>query len=160
MKNIINLNTLVVVIAATLLTSCTDNFDEINTDPNSLTTGQLDASFAGPAFGNAQYKGLHHGSFTGVGDDVGTFGLITMLHSMLFVQYEAAVPTSWATERNGINDGWRDRGWLRFYTIAVPALNIAYEAAEGNEEALAILDIWKVFMYHQMTDSWGANTLY
>ena len=42
-----------------------------------------------------------------------------------------------------------------FYTLAVPSLRNAYTAAEGNEEALAVLDIWNVFMFHRMTDSWG-----
>lgn len=138
------------------LSSCTDGFETTNTDPNALSEDQLDGSFAGPAFANALYKGMHHGSYTGSDDDHGTFGLITMLHSMLFVQYQSVTSTGYATERNGINDGWRDRGWLRFYTLAVPALNTAYKAAEGNAEATAILDIWKVYMFHQMTDEWGS----
>lgn len=139
-----------------VLSSCTDGFEATNTNPNALTEDQLDGSFAGPAFANAIYKGLHHGAYTGTDDDHGTYGLITMLHSMLFVQYQSVTSTGYATERNGINDGWRDRGWLRFYTLAVPALNTAYKAAEGNAEATAVLDIWKVFMFHQMTDQWGS----
>lgn len=139
-----------------VLSSCTNGFEETNTNPNSISGDKLDGSFAGPAFANALYKGLHHGAYTGSDDDHGTYGLITMLHSMLFVQYQSATSTGWATERNGINDGWRDRGWLRFYTLAVPALNTAYKASEGNAEATAVLDIWKVFMFHQMTDQWGS----
>lgn len=135
--------------------SCTDDFDEINTNPNTLSSDQLDASMAGPSFANALYKGIHQGSNTGVYDDHGTYGLITMLHSMLFVHYMSSTSEGWATDRNGINDGWRARGWTRFYTMAAPSLINAYDAAAGDDEALAVLDIWKVYMYHKVTDHWG-----
>jgi hypothetical protein len=137
------------------VTGCTSDFDDINTNPNTLTADQLDASMAGPSFANAQYKGLGNASWSLPGDDYGTYGLATMLHSMLFVHYMSAGAEGWQTERNGINDGWRSRGWLRFYTIAVPSLRNAYTAAEGDPEALAILDIWNVYMFHRFTDSWG-----
>jgi hypothetical protein len=134
---------------------CTSDFEEINTNPNALTSDQLDASMVGPSFANALYKGIGNASWSIPGDDYGTYGLATMLHSMLFVHYMSAGAPDWATERNGINDGWRSRGWLRFYTLAVPSLRNAYTAAEGNPEALAILDIWNVYMFHRFTDSWG-----
>lgn len=136
--------------------SCTGDFDEINTNPNTLTTDQLDATMAGPSFANALYKGINNASWDLPEDDPGTYGLITMLHSMLFSHYFSAGPADWATERNGINDGWRSRGWLRFYTLAVPSLRNTYTASAGNAEALAVVDIWKVFMFHRFTDSWGA----
>ncbi|MDN5201069.1 SusD/RagB family nutrient-binding outer membrane lipoprotein [Fulvivirgaceae bacterium BMA10] len=145
----------IISVLVAVVFGCTDDFDDINTNPNVITADQLDGTFAGAAFANALYKGLHHGSWTGVPDDLGTYGLITYLHSTIFVHYQSAVPTGWATDRNGINDGWRSRGWLRFYTLAVPSLNTAYQAAEGNADAKAVLDIWKVFMYHKVTDHWG-----
>lgn len=139
-----------------LSVSCTGDFDEINTNPNALTSDQLDATMAGPSFANTLYKGISNASWDLPEDDPGTYGLITMLHSMLFTHYFSAGPSSWATERNGINDGWRSRGWLRFYTLAVPSLRNTYTASKGNAEALAVIDIWKVFMFHRFTDSWGS----
>jgi hypothetical protein len=152
-RNKIKYITLAILI---LSVSCTGDFDKINTNPNTLTADQLDATLAGPSFANALYKGINNASWDLPDDDPGTYGLITMLHSMLFSHYFSAGSTSWATERNGINDGWRSRGWLRFYTLAVPSLRNTYTASEGNAEALAVLDIWKVFMFHRFTDSWGA----
>jgi hypothetical protein len=152
-KNTIKYFTLAILI---LSVSCTGDFDKINTNPNALTSDQLDATMAGPSFANTLYKGINNASWDLPEDDPGTYGLITMLHSMLFTHYFSAGPASWATERNGINDGWRSRGWLRFYTLAVPSLRNTYTAAAGNAEALAVLDIWKVFMFHRFTDSWGA----
>ncbi|MFI0430564.1 SusD/RagB family nutrient-binding outer membrane lipoprotein [Mariniflexile sp. HMF6888] len=150
-------NNIVKFLAITLLfyiTGCTSDFDEVNTNPNSLTTDQLDASMAGPAFANALYKGTGNASWSLPGDDYGTYGLATALHSMMFAHY---MSPGWAaaTDANGINDGWRSRGWLRFYTLAVPSLLNTYKATEGNAEATAILDIWKVYMFHRFTDHWG-----
>ncbi|MDO5979578.1 SusD/RagB family nutrient-binding outer membrane lipoprotein [Flavivirga spongiicola] len=155
MENIFKINNLMVFVFLIVLSGCTKNFDELNTDPNAISAAELDGSFAGPAFANALYKGLHHGSNTGSSDDHGTYGLITMLHSMVFVHFQSVTDVGWPTERNGVNDGWRARGWTRFYSLAVPSLNTAYKASEGNAEAIAILDIWKVYMYHKMTDHFG-----
>ncbi|MDO3694662.1 SusD/RagB family nutrient-binding outer membrane lipoprotein [Wenyingzhuangia sp. chi5] len=133
-------------------TSCTDNFDELNTNKNAITEDQLDASLAGPSFASALYAGIHNGSYSSPGvDDQGTWGIATGILSSQFVQY---LNTGYSTDRNELS-GWSDRGWLRFYTVAVPALNNAFKASEGNAEALAVLKLWKVFMYNQMTDHYG-----
>ena len=152
MKN--NIIKFFAVVLLLQITGCTSDFEETNTNPNSLTSDQLDATLAGPAFANALYKGTGNASWSLPGDDYGTYGLATMLHSMMFTHYMAP---GWAadTDANGINDGWRSRGWLRFYTLAVPSLLNTYKAAEGNAEALAVLDIWKVYMFHRFTDEWG-----
>lgn len=156
MKKITRAFNILLPVMVLVFAGCTDNFEEINSNPNVFTTSELDESLLGPAFSTALYKGIHHGSGVPTGDDQGTYGLITMLHSMTFTQYTSAFSTGWTTERNGVNDGWRERGWLRFYTQAYPALKLAHQLAEGQDETLAVLDIWKVFMMHQMTDHWGA----
>ncbi len=150
-------NSIVKILAIAFLfqiTGCTGDFNEVNTNPNTLTSDQLDATMAGPSFANALYKGTGNASWSLPGDDYGTYGLATALHSMMFAHYMAP---GWAaaTDANGINDGWRSRGWLRFYTIAVPSLLNTYKATTGNAEATAILDIWKVYMFHRFTDEWG-----
>ena len=133
--------------------SCTDNFDNLNIDQNTLTSNELDPSFAGASFLSALYAGTHNGSYSsqyGI-DDQGTWGIATGILSSQFVQY---LNTGYSTDRNDLGT-WSDRGWLRFYTVAVPALNNAFKASEGNAEALAVLKLWKVFMYNQMTDYYG-----
>jgi hypothetical protein len=149
-KNIIRLFAVVILFQ---IIGCTSDFNEVNKDPNSLTSDQLDGTLAGPAFANALYKGTGNASWSLPDDDYGTYGLATALHSMVFVHY-MTYPGA-VTESNGINDGWRSRGWLRFYTLAVPSLLNTYKATEGNTEATAILDIWKVYMFHRFTDHWG-----
>ncbi|MBK0368300.1 SusD/RagB family nutrient-binding outer membrane lipoprotein [Flavobacterium agrisoli] len=154
MKNRYKIKTLGVILSmATLLSSCTGDFDDINTDPNSLTEDQLDASLAGPSFASALYAGIHNGSYSSPGvDDQGTWGIATGILSSTFIQY---LNCGYGTERNAFVNGYEGRGWLRFYTVAVPALNNAFKAAEGDEQALAVLKIWKVYMYNQMTDHYG-----
>lgn len=152
MKKYLNIKTTAVSLMVALAIGCTDDFDEINTNDNTLTTDQLDASLAGPAFASAQYAGTHNGSYSSPGvDDQGTWGIATGIISSTFVQY---MNTGFSTERNAFG-GYESRGWLRFYTVAVPALQNAMLATEGDDEAQAILKIWKVFMYNQMTDHYG-----
>ncbi|MBJ2126007.1 SusD/RagB family nutrient-binding outer membrane lipoprotein [Flavobacterium sp. IB48] len=143
----------VALMAVSILSSCTGDFDEINKDPNSLTEDQLDATLAGPAFASALYAGIHNGSYSSPGvDDHGTWGIATGILPSTFVQYNS-VP--YGTERNAFVNGYEGRAWSKFYTVAVPALNNAIKASEGNAEALAVLKIWKVFMYNQMVDAYG-----
>lgn len=143
----------VALMAVSILSSCTGDFDEINKDPNSLTEDQLDATLAGPSFASALYAGIHNGSYSSPGvDDHGTWGIATGIFSSTFVQY---LNCGYGTERNAFVNGYEGRAWSKFYTVAVPALNNAIKASEGNAEALAVLKIWKVFMYNQMVDAYG-----
>ncbi|WP_428228412.1 SusD/RagB family nutrient-binding outer membrane lipoprotein [Flavobacterium sp.] len=143
----------VALMAVSILSSCTSDFDKINTDPNSLTEDQLDPTLAGPSFASAIYAGIHNGSYSSPGvDDQGTWGIATGILSSTFIHY---LNCGYGTERNAFVNGYEGRGWTRFYTVAVPALNNAIKASEGNAEALAILKIWKVFMYNQMVDAYG-----
>ncbi|KAF2340377.1 SusD/RagB family nutrient-binding outer membrane lipoprotein [Flavobacterium tistrianum] len=143
----------VALMAVSILSSCTGDFDEINKDPNSLTEDQLDATLAGPAFASALYAGIHNGSYSSPGvDDQGTWGIATGILSSTFIHY---LNCGYGTERNAFVNGYEGRGWTRFYTVAAPALSNAIKASKGNEEALAILKIWKVFMYNQMVDAYG-----
>ncbi|EJL61164.1 SusD/RagB family nutrient-binding outer membrane lipoprotein [Flavobacterium sp. CF136] len=153
MKNSYKIKTLGVVLSmVAVFSSCTSDFDDVNTDKNSLTEDQLDASLAGPSFASALYAGIHNGSYSSPGvDDQGTWGIATGILSSTFIQY---LSCGYGTERNDFS-GFEARGWTRFYTVAVPALNNAVKAAAGDEQALAVLKIWKVFMYNQMTDAYG-----
>lgn len=153
MKSNYKIKAITALLTCSIFSSCTKDFDELNTNKNTLTTDQLDATLAGAAFLSAEYAGIHNGSYSspnGV-DDQGTWGIATGIISSTFVQY---MNTGYSTDRNAFG-GFESRGWLRFYTVAVPALNNAFIAAKGNENELAILKIWKVFMYDQMTDHYG-----
>lgn len=153
MKNSYKIKTLGVALSlVSIFSSCTGDFDEINKDPNALTEDQLDATLAGPSFGSALYAGIHNGSYSSPGvDDQGTWGIATGILSSTFIQY---LNCGYGTERNDFS-GFESRGWTRFYTVAVPALNNAFKASVNNEQATAILKIWKVYMYNQMTDYYG-----
>jgi hypothetical protein len=152
MKNSLKIKTLGVALMISVFSSCTSDFDEINKDPNALTEDQLDATLAGPSFATALYAGIHNGSYSSPGvDDQGTWGIATGILSSTFIHY---LNSGYGTERNDFS-GFESRGWTRFYTVAVPALNNALKASESNEQATAILKIWKVYMYNQMTDAYG-----
>lgn len=152
MKNSYKIKTIAALLAVGVFTGCTKDFEELNTNKNTLTADQLDASLAGAAFASALYAGIHNGSYSSPGvDDQGTWGIATGIISSTFVQY---MNTGYSTDRNAFGS-FGERGWLRFYTVAVPALNNAFIAAKDDAAATAILKIWKVFMFNQMTDHYG-----
>lgn len=152
MKKYNKIKSIAILMACVFATSCTDGFDELNTNPNTLTEDQLDATLAGPSFASALYAGIHNGSYSSPGvDDQGTWGIGTGIMSGTFVQY---MYTGYETNNNEFG-GHEGRAWTRFYTVAVPALKNAIKAAKGFENETAILKIWKAFMYNQMTDSYG-----
>jgi hypothetical protein len=153
MKNNFKIKTLGVAMSMlAVFSSCTQDFDEINTNKNTLTEDQLDQTLAGPAFASALYAGIHNGSYSSPVDDQGTWGIATGILPSTFTHY---LSCGYGTERNAFVNGYEGRGWLRFYTVAVPALNNAIKASQGNADALAVLKIWKVFMYNQMVDCYG-----
>ncbi len=47
--------------------SCTDDFDEINTNPLALTADKVDASLIGLAFARAQHRGMYGAGVGGGG---------------------------------------------------------------------------------------------
>ena len=78
MKNNFKIKTLGVAMSMlAVFSSCTQDFDEINTNKNTLTEDQLDQTLAGPAFASALYAGIHNGSYSSPVDDQGTWGIAT-----------------------------------------------------------------------------------
>ena len=119
MKYSFKIKTLGVAVAMlSTFASCTQDFEEINTDPNSLTESQLDPTLAGPAFASALYAGIHNGSYSSPVDDQGTWGIATGILSSTFIHY---LNCGYGTERNAFVNGYEGRGWTRFYTVAAPA---------------------------------------
>ena len=50
---------LFLILALSLATSCTDDFEELNTNPVELTAANVDVTLLGQAFARAQYYSMH-----------------------------------------------------------------------------------------------------
>ncbi len=128
---------------------CTKDFDKMNIPPGVLSVENLDAGLLGQAFAAAQYRGI-----MGDGSDMQQ---AQNLFSDLYVQYFAtSVP--WFNSDQYLHMGdWAGYAWRAFYANAAPQLHFVekYTAENGMPVENALTKIWKVMIYHRMTDQWG-----
>lgn len=132
-------------------TGCTENFDELNTDPLALDIGALEDSqtLQGQAFAQAQYvsvNGLHW-----------RFQISQNLFSDIWAQYYATTAAGFDSDRYVQVGRWADLAWGSFYGQAAPQIKLVEDLSEanGNQVGNAMAKIWRVHAYHRMTDYWG-----
>jgi len=135
------------LVTAIGISSCTDKFEEYNTDKTRLT--ELDASGVGNAFAAAQHRGLMF-----------SWQLFQSLFSDLQAQFFANTAQAFGSDRNFMNGNWLNGAFNGFYSSAVPPLyGVLSETKPGGKAAnpaiFAIANIWKVKVYQPITDNWG-----
>ncbi len=133
------------------INSCTDDFEEINTNPLALTADKVDASLIGLAFAQTQYNtvnGVHW-----------RFQISQNLFSDLYAQYYATTQSNFDSDRYLQVGRWSDLAWTSFYGQAAPNIKFVedFTMSEGNEDPVgnAVAKIWRVFGYHRITDYYG-----
>jgi hypothetical protein len=136
-------------LSAMSISSCTDKFEEYNTNPTKLT--ELDASGVGNAFAAAQYRGL-----------TASWQTYQSLFGDLQSQYFANVAQNFPSDRNVMVGNWLNGAWGTngFYGSAVPPLlgvleNTKPGGKAANPAIFAMANIWKVRMFLPRTDYWG-----
>lgn len=134
-----------------LFASCTDDFEETNTDPLSFAIPDIQESelLQGQAFAQAQYTsmfGLHW-----------RFQISQNLFSDLWCQYFATTASGFDSDRYVQVGNWADSAWSSFYEECVPQIILVEDATEvsGNAVGNAMIKIWKVNAFHRITDYWG-----
>lgn len=140
-----------IIFALITTASCTDDFEEINTNPLSLSTGKLAESqvLQGQAFAQAQYTsmmGLHW-----------RFQISQSLFSDLWAGYYATTAVGFDSDRFTQVGRWADLAWGSFYGIAAPQIKLVEDLAaeSGNTIGEAMAKVVKVNGYHRITDYWG-----
>jgi len=129
------------------LVACTKKFDELNTPKNTIIADNVDAPLLGQVFAQSQYFGLLASSYNAVytvGADV-------------WAQYWTTTHPNFPSD-NFFEDGNRtQRFWSAFYTSPAPHLFFVEQFTTENSLPLpnAIAKVWKVEMYHRMTDAFG-----
>lgn len=134
-----------------LLASCTDDFEETNTDPLSFAIPAIEDSelLQGQAFAQAQYTsmmGLHW-----------RFQISQNLFSDIWCQYFATTASGFDSDRYVQVGNWADLAWSSFYEESLPQIILVEDATEttGNAVGNAMIKIWKVNAFHRITDYWG-----
>ena len=149
MKNLLKLFT--VLLIAVYLSSCTDDFNEINTNPKALTLSSLDAasygfvfkkSVMGPSYLQAAGNGMQ---------------LIHSLYFDIYANYWATTTPNFLSDRYVMVGSWLNGAFNSFY--ASEAAQIKYSEDFTRQEKLdpenAMAKIWKVWCYHRYTDALG-----
>ncbi len=138
---------LVIVFGMGLPFSCTDNFDEFNTDKNQLM--EVGPKQLSGLFSKAQYEGcnwLTTDNYARMSINVG-IGLCGYIAHAFLPQ-----------ENNELRKSWTDSGFSKMYSNGIPALIQVISISdyyEGFEKEHAVALIWKVWLLHQVTDLWG-----
>jgi hypothetical protein len=129
------------------LVACTNKFDEINTPENLLSEDKINSATVGQAFGYAQYYGL----------GAGTEQVQENLHAHIYVQYFTSNVASFSTERFVPNGTWVDIFWKDFYAKSALMQFTTEKVTKDNNMTLAnaIAKVWRVELYHRMTDYFG-----
>jgi hypothetical protein len=146
-KNKISHLPVLLLLATFSMFSCTDNFDELNTDKTKLT--ELDAVGVGNAFAAAQYRSVQ-----------ASWQTFQSLFADLQSQYYANVAINFPSDRNVMVGSWLNGAWNGFYSSAIPPIlgvleNTKPGGSAANPAIYAIANIWKVQMYLPRTDYWG-----
>jgi len=134
------------------LSSCTKDFEEINTDPTRIETlkgAQLDKLFT-----TALYGGI-----TNTNSGAGGYQLLQSLYTDVQSQFFALTQQRFPSDRNQMVGSWIDGGWSAFLqgatTLAVILQQTGPEAENPDPIREAVAKIWKVYIYMPMTDMFG-----
>jgi hypothetical protein len=129
-------------ILGVLFYGCTDNFEEINTNPTKITA-------LGPGEYGMMFAKAESVPFV-------SYQISQNLFADLYAQYFALTASYFQSDRYTMRFDWLTGHWNPPYTQGVPQLKTIMEETEGKlpaENALA--KIWWVFMFHRVTDYYG-----
>ncbi len=138
---------LILLLGLLLPYSCTENFEEYNTDKTELM--EVGPKQLSGLFSMAQYQGCNWLTT----DNYARMSIGVGLHLCGYI-------SSYFTpqENNELRKGWCDSGFEKMYSKGIPPLQQVIsitEANEGYDKEHAVALIWKVWMLHQVTDLWG-----
>ena len=127
--------------------SCTKKFDETNIPSNLIVAKNVDASLLGQEFAAAQYFGLLAGQYQ-VGEN---------LYADIYAQYFATTHPNFNSDQYAEQGAWTNIMWNNFYSSPAPQLLFVENYTKDNAMPLAnaIAKVWKVEMYHRMSDYFG-----
>lgn len=152
MKNLFKLFT--VLLIAVTFSSCTKDFDEINTNPKSLTLASLNQA----SYGFVVRKAFYAPNWMGRGSsEAGPFQLLHSLYFDIYANYWATTTPNFLSDRYVMVGSWLNGAFNDFYANEAPQLKYSEDFARANslQPELAMMKIWKVYIYSRYTDCLG-----
>lgn len=134
--------------SAFVLSGCTKNFPDRNTDPTKLTA--LTQQDLRGLFSNAEWQGFALGGGTQYQRGVNAF-------ADMYAQYFAVTQTAFASDRFDLTQSRLQNHWIRAYVFTMPSLlTIIKTTTSDDTKAMnAIARIWKAFILLRVTDYYG-----
>lgn len=134
----------VVLSSSVYLTSCTDKFEEINTNQTKLTTlGKNELPYL---FSKAQSASSY--AFW-------RYQVAQNLFADLYSQYFALTATYFPSDRYVMRMDWLQWHWRPIYTEAVPQLKSLLDQTDKASAENALASIMWVYTFHRVTDYYG-----
>jgi Susd and RagB outer membrane lipoprotein len=134
---------IVLLFALTVISSCTKNFEEINTDTTRPNPASSDAN---SLFGAAVSNGLMRAF---------EMQRVQALYPDLYSQYFATSAVYFPTDRYGYNTTWLEAGWNLIFPRDINNLITIMNSPAALPEQKAVARIWKVFLLHRYVDIYG-----
>jgi hypothetical protein len=126
------------------VSSCTQDFEELNTDKTKLTV--LTSTELPYLFSKAQSASSY--AFW-------RYQVAQNLFSDLYSQYFATSATYFPSDRYTIRFDWLQWHWIPIYTEAVPQLKTLLKETDANSAENALAKIMWVYAFHRLTDYYG-----
>jgi hypothetical protein len=127
-----------------LATSCTDDYDEINTNKNKISeVGTSELPFL---FSKAQSTATNNGW---------NYQIAQNLFHDQYCQYFANTTTYFPSDRLVIRMDWIRAAWNPIYTEVVPQLQKILADTDPASAEHALATVWWVYTFHRLTDTWG-----
>ncbi len=143
------------------LSTCTDDFTEVNTDPKNFTEAAVTAAeyplFVRSALYTPHYMPWNQGAGDSRRDGRGAFQLGHSLFPDIYANYFATTAAFFGSDQFELVGRWLNGAYLWFYGQAAPNIKFAEDGAAdlGFELENAMMKVWRVYAYHRMTDLWG-----
>ncbi|HEY5825488.1 MAG TPA: SusD/RagB family nutrient-binding outer membrane lipoprotein [Cyclobacteriaceae bacterium] len=127
-----------------LVMSCTNDFEEINTNKNGIAT--IGASELPFLFSKAQ---------SAAPNSQWNYQVAQNLFADQYAQYFACEATYFGSDRLVINQNWVGAQFNPMYTDVLPQLNTIFASTEPTSAEYQLASIWWVYTFHRVTDYWG-----
>ncbi len=132
------------LVALLSLAGCTKKFDEINTNPNAIST--IDAAQIPFLFSEAESVGTVN---------QGSYQVAQNLFADQYAQYFACDATYFPSDRLVIRQDWVGAAFNPIYTNVAPQLQIIFDKTDSLSAEHALASIMWVYAFHKVTDYWG-----
>jgi len=153
-----NIKYIILLLTITIgFSGCTEDFDELNTDPTNLTESSIDLTTIGLVFAQSQHGAMLHSPIGPTSFYPWRFQTSQSLFSDIYVQYFATTAANFDSDKNVIVGGWNAATWDGFYSHCASQLKFFEEFTAENELPVenAIAKVWKTFAYNRITDFYG-----